>query len=340
MTLRDLAMLRPPMRSIAMDILLGLATHSEKPIRGTAILTIKRWVPDVQPLGQMGVDFALQVLRRLESTASRQVSVSRQPSIAPVEGTPAVESAKPVNGEVKQDEDSKDEMQVDASPNTAATVKDGVIISGLEHARNEGEVAQHIELLFGLVSKAPELLDECVCCIWVNLVLTWLALDCSKRTRVCQLTFSRSYNSSAYRSSDLLDQIMRRSSPLLRAIPMAPRISSSRCLPFSQTRASYLLRWQPTFANWLRRKTCHLASWCRSSLNSTRPRSRSICLAFYLRSMANRLERTSYEACCRLSSRRRRKTSELHRPTRLERDNRTSSRRSSYWCCCICLRRK
>ncbi|TFY52822.1 hypothetical protein EVG20_g10386, partial [Dentipellis fragilis] len=66
-TLREFVVQRPTMRTEAATILLELTTHPEKVTRGAAIITVKRWVGDVQPMDGMVREFALQLLRRLQS---------------------------------------------------------------------------------------------------------------------------------------------------------------------------------------------------------------------------------------------------------------------------------
>lgn len=180
-------MLRPPLRQSAMDVLLSLTTHTgessfgcaliywtraervfdcfaDRPTRNIAILTIKRWVPDVQPLGKMGHDFAMHLLGRLKvlpsPTSSRQASTMPDGSQTPREESLASEK----DGIMKRDasmvadlttqENEKEEKSI------VAVVENGKVVSGLPEPKTEAQVAQHIELLLGLVSKVPDLLDE------------------------------------------------------------------------------------------------------------------------------------------------------------------------------------
>lgn len=110
----------------------------------------------------MGQDFALHLLDRLKVLPSP--TASRQGSTMP-DGpeTPREESAVPT----KQDADSKQsikdgmDMTEDKDEKSiVAVVENGKVIAGLPEPKTEGQVAQHIELLLGLVSKVPDLLDE------------------------------------------------------------------------------------------------------------------------------------------------------------------------------------
>lgn len=147
MTLRDLATLRPPLRSDVMDVLLSLTTHTERPTRTAAILTIKRWIPDTQPLGKMGLAFALQLLKRLESP--------------PPAASTSEDAKKAENGDdmdIANGGDDEEALKPPASD--MAQVENESVVGGLPYPTTEQQVAQHIELLLGLVNKSPDLLDE------------------------------------------------------------------------------------------------------------------------------------------------------------------------------------
>lgn len=143
-----------------MQAFLTLSLHADRPTRNIAILTIKRWVPDVQPLGRMGQDFALHLLKRLKvlpsPTESRQGSTMPDGSQTPREESvlPQKEDdVKPIAEDMVA-VDEKDEKGI------VAVVENGKVVSGLPEPKTEAQVAQHIELLLGLVSKVPDLLDE------------------------------------------------------------------------------------------------------------------------------------------------------------------------------------
>lgn len=108
----------------------------------------------------MGQDFALHLLDRLKTLPSPPAS--RQGSSKPDGSqTPREESVVP-----QKEEDVKpatESMETDAKEEVksiVAVVENGKVVAGLPEPKTEAQVAQHIELLLGLVSKAPDLLDE------------------------------------------------------------------------------------------------------------------------------------------------------------------------------------
>ncbi|KAH9945718.1 Symplekin tight junction protein C terminal-domain-containing protein [Amylocystis lapponica] len=144
--LREFVSQRPSLRVEAMNMLLELTTHPDKVTRGAAINTVKRWIPDMQPMDNMIREFALQLLRRLQS----------RPKTAMVE-----------------DESEKVEMPVDAPENGPhdENMEDGqlppediiqtpFLPEQLELPANRAQILQHVELLFALSTKVPEFLDE------------------------------------------------------------------------------------------------------------------------------------------------------------------------------------
>jgi len=105
-----------------MTMLLELTTHSDKVTRGAAINTVKRWIPDVQPMDNMIRDFALQLLRRLQS---RPKPARKSPEL------PAEE-----------------------------IIQTPYLPEQLELPANNAQILQHLELLFALSTKVPDFLDE------------------------------------------------------------------------------------------------------------------------------------------------------------------------------------
>jgi len=114
-------------------------TYPEKITRGAAINTIKRWVPDVQPMDNLIRDFALKLLRRLQSPgpSSEQMDVDVVTS-----GT--------------------DENMEDGQLPTEALVKTPYLSDTLQLPAGKSQVLQHVELMFALTVKVPEFLDELV----------------------------------------------------------------------------------------------------------------------------------------------------------------------------------
>lgn len=156
-TLREFVSSRPTLRREALRVLLELTTHegisiplpfsapaltftyAEKITRGAAINTIKRWVPDVQPMDSLVREFALKLLRRLQS---------------------------PVPDSEKMDVDATtsgtDDNMEDGQLPTEALVKTPYLSDTLQLPAERGQVLQHLELMFALTVKVPEFLDELV----------------------------------------------------------------------------------------------------------------------------------------------------------------------------------
>ncbi|GAA5940115.1 RNA-processing protein PTA1 [Sporobolomyces koalae] len=145
-TLRELAILRPSVRKAALDVLLGLTTHADKRIRNAAIMSVKKWVPDLKELSGVITNFALSLLERLR--------------IDPVKEEDAQQKKR------TQDEDGEEEMAMEETPPPEtpkipyAVVKDGQVVDRLDPPTTIGEVTQHVELLLALCVKQPQLLDH------------------------------------------------------------------------------------------------------------------------------------------------------------------------------------
>ncbi|KAJ3710952.1 Symplekin tight junction protein C terminal-domain-containing protein [Lentinula raphanica] len=173
-TLRGFVMQRPLIRADALNVLLELTTHFDKKIRGAAINTVKLWVPNHQPMDSMIREFALQILRKLQ-----QVPV--QPVVPPESNG---DSTTKVNGDsshVSTDEmatdDHKDEAPVvpdagsEMEEGQEENMEDGQLPSEdliqtpylperIELPAEKSHVLQHVELLFALSVKVPDLLDD------------------------------------------------------------------------------------------------------------------------------------------------------------------------------------
>ncbi|KZV93110.1 hypothetical protein EXIGLDRAFT_674317 [Exidia glandulosa HHB12029] len=134
-TLRELVALRMPVRKAALAILLDMTTHPERITRNAAIITVKRWVPDTQPMDRLVQRFALQMLRRLCVIP------------APPKPEPTTEDSDE-DGQLPQEEE-----QADDSIPAYVPVK-------LEGPADRAVVLQHVELVFALCIKVPDLLDE------------------------------------------------------------------------------------------------------------------------------------------------------------------------------------
>lgn len=110
----------------------------DKITRGAAINTVKRWIPDAEPMASMIRDFALQLLRRLQS----------RPKADKVEE----QAATGEDGENMEDGQlpQEDLIQTPYLPEQ------------LELPAQSDQILQHLELLFALSTKVPEFLDELV----------------------------------------------------------------------------------------------------------------------------------------------------------------------------------
>ncbi|KAI0050978.1 hypothetical protein FA95DRAFT_1555019 [Auriscalpium vulgare] len=134
-TLREFVVQRPTHRAEAINILLELTTHSEKITRNAAIITVKRWVGDSQSMDGMVRDFAVQLLRRLQSRP-------------PGEKSSAQADADAMDDEEDGQLPQEDMLQTPYLPEQLAI------------PAQKPQVLQHVELLFALSAKAPEFLDE------------------------------------------------------------------------------------------------------------------------------------------------------------------------------------
>ena len=111
--------------------------NTEKVTRGAAIITVKRWVPDMQPMDGMVREFALQMLRRLQ----------KRPT----------DEQKRVDVQTNGDENMED-GQLPAED----LVQTPYLPEHIELPAQKAHVLQHVELLFALSVKVPEFLDEYV----------------------------------------------------------------------------------------------------------------------------------------------------------------------------------
>lgn len=155
-TLRDFVTQRPTLRGDAMTILLELTTHPgtsifnatknatdkgwypflEKVTRNAAILTVKRCMGEFQMTDGMIRDFALQLLRRLQTPR-------------PVDKPPGGDAIAAGNDNMEDGQlPPEDLLQTPYLPER------------LEPPAQKSQVVQHVELLFALSSKAPDFLDE------------------------------------------------------------------------------------------------------------------------------------------------------------------------------------
>ncbi|KDE05162.1 hypothetical protein MVLG_04407 [Microbotryum lychnidis-dioicae p1A1 Lamole] len=145
--LRELAVLRPPFRPAAVDVLLSLTTHKDKPTRNAAINTVKKWVPDSAALSPTIINFALSLISRMEVVPLKKSEESKKEDGAEdgevdmaMEVTPPPEEQKPVFA--------------------YALVKDARVVDHLDPPESREDVVRHVELLFALCHKHPHLLKQ------------------------------------------------------------------------------------------------------------------------------------------------------------------------------------
>jgi symplekin len=172
-TLREFVIQRPSLRADSLKVLLELTTHpglyfsrcrseplktilficADKVTRGAAIITVKRWVPDVQPMDGMIRKFALQILRKLQL---RSTADQKPPDVRMKDG-------------------DQDENMEDGQLPTEALVQTPYLPERIELPAQKAHVLQHVELLFALSVKVPEFLDE-----YVFVTLTSKGACCSR----------------------------------------------------------------------------------------------------------------------------------------------------------------
>ncbi|KAH9461781.1 hypothetical protein MJO29_003508 [Puccinia striiformis f. sp. tritici] len=192
-TLRDLTNLRPTLRNRTLDVLLALSTHSRRQTRTAAIMSVKSWVSSNNVLNNLGervVCFAVQLLQKLEKGEDEQEeeeekkvkeaeeeTEKQEESVLNVQVDPLVEETiknePPIDVEMEDGEttetiepiirpssSSSSASPIPESPISFAKVQNAVFISGLPKIKTEDVVVQHLELLFALSAKNPDLVDH------------------------------------------------------------------------------------------------------------------------------------------------------------------------------------
>ncbi|KAI0072686.1 hypothetical protein K474DRAFT_1604648 [Panus rudis PR-1116 ss-1] len=137
--LREFVVQRPSLRNEAMTMLLELTTHPDKVTRGAAINTVKRWIPGHEPMDGMIREFAIQLLRRLQSRPK----------------APKPEKQTNGNGTDEHMEDEEDGQLPQED-----IIQTPYLPEQLELPAKNEQILQHLELLFVLSTKVPEFLDE------------------------------------------------------------------------------------------------------------------------------------------------------------------------------------
>ncbi|KAI0675546.1 Symplekin tight junction protein C terminal-domain-containing protein [Trametes maxima] len=163
--LREFVAQRPSLRPEAMNMLLELTTHPDKITRGAAINTVKRWTPDGQPMADMIREFALQLLRRLQSRPKApkedKVEVNGKES-AGEEGSKGVEHGQepPPSPKANGAGSDPDENMEDGQLPPEDIIQTPYLPEQLELPAVDSQILQHLELLFALSTRLPEFLDE------------------------------------------------------------------------------------------------------------------------------------------------------------------------------------
>ncbi|KAI4517175.1 hypothetical protein K525DRAFT_281044 [Schizophyllum commune Loenen D] len=185
-TLRGFVIQRPSLRTEALTVLLELTTHPERKTRGPAINTVKLWVPAVHPMNSIVQSFALAVMRRLtrreesKTNGASSGDVEMQsPEVGHPNGTSPVAETQADTPSPAQADQSRP-AEASSSAHGAAANQDSNM-DGVEEGEEREEpvqtpylpervtgegpeakpqVLQHVELLFALSVKVPELLDE------------------------------------------------------------------------------------------------------------------------------------------------------------------------------------
>lgn len=143
-TLKGIVVQRPALRLEALTILLDLTTHPEKMPRTAAINTVRQWVPNVQPMDSIVRHFALQMLRKLQPGPGAQQN--GQNGVTKVEG--------------ENEDDDEDEKMEDGQLTPEEVVQTPYLPERIALPAEKAQVLQHVELLFALSAKNPELLEE------------------------------------------------------------------------------------------------------------------------------------------------------------------------------------
>ncbi|KAL1686427.1 Symplekin tight junction protein C terminal-domain-containing protein [Schizophyllum commune] len=186
-TLRGFVIQRPSLRTDALTVLLELTTHPERKTRGPAINTVKLWVPAVHPMNSIVQSFALAVMRRLtrreesktDGASSGDVEM-QSPGIRHPNGTSPVDNAPPTDAPSPSEANATSPAESPSNAQGTASNQDSNM-DGVEEGEEREEpvqtpylpervtgegpeakpqVLQHVELLFALSVKVPELLDE------------------------------------------------------------------------------------------------------------------------------------------------------------------------------------
>lgn len=126
-------------------------------------MTVKRWVPETEPLSTQVLNFALTLYARLE--------MAPLPAPAPAAVVPAASSiedpshpASSLPPPANSEQSSLSPTRVSSPPPAAlashAEVQGGRVVGGLLPPTTLSQVVQHVELLLALCAKSPDLIDQ------------------------------------------------------------------------------------------------------------------------------------------------------------------------------------
>ncbi|KIL69469.1 hypothetical protein M378DRAFT_99051 [Amanita muscaria Koide BX008] len=159
-TLRGLVIQRPTMRSDALNVLLELTTHPEKKTRGAAINTVKLWVPNTQPMYSIIREFALQMLRKLQSRAPPRQKLPTHAEGPESTNGDIMDVSEEHAAVVVTDRHEDDETMEDGQLPADDLVSTPYLPDRIGLPADKAQVLQHVEILLALSVKVPEFLDE------------------------------------------------------------------------------------------------------------------------------------------------------------------------------------
>lgn len=192
-TLRGLTIQRPSMRADALNVLLELTTHpgkspyrtlgrdllmspAERRTRAAAINTVKVWA-HTPPLDDLIRDFALAMLRKLETAPTESMTSSR-PKPAPSEdvemangdapslkedgaGYESTAHSEPANQDLPELPNGNEAGgHSSLPPEEEELVQTPYLPDRIELPADKSQVLQHLELMFALSVKVPEFLEK------------------------------------------------------------------------------------------------------------------------------------------------------------------------------------
>lgn len=115
-------------------------------LRIAAIKLVKRWVPDVKPMDQLSQNFAVRLLRRLEAQTASSTNGDEPKADSEMQnGDESNDSSPPISSSLRDSEPPLNTPYLPAVINIPA---------------RPAQILQHVQLIFALCVKVPELLEE------------------------------------------------------------------------------------------------------------------------------------------------------------------------------------